>query len=51
VLVAAGIPLEGLPLFYALDRIFDMIRTTLNITGDAACTAVVDRFVKEEQEA
>lgn len=48
VLVAAGIPLEGLPLFYALDRIFDMIRTTLNITGDAACAAVVDRFVKRE---
>lgn len=46
VLVAAGIPLEGLPLFYALDRIFDMIRTTLNITGDAACAAVVDRLVK-----
>lgn len=47
VLVAAGIPLEGLPLFYALDRIFDMMRTTLNITGDAACAAVVDRFVKK----
>lgn len=47
VLVAAGIPLEGLPLFYALDRLFDMIRTTLNITGDAACAAVVDRFVKK----
>lgn len=46
VLVAAGIPLEGLPLFYALDRIFDMIRTTLNITGDAACAACVDRLVK-----
>ena len=46
VLVSAGIPLEGLPLFYALDRIFDMIRTTLNISGDAACAAVVDRFVK-----
>ena len=46
VLVSAGIPLEGLPLFYGLDRIFDMIRTTLNITGDAACAAVVDRFVK-----
>ena len=47
VLAAAGIPLEGLPLFYALDRIFDMMRTTLNITGDAACAAVVDRFVKK----
>lgn len=51
VLVAAGIPLEGLPLFYALDRIFDMMRTTLNITGDAACAAVVDRFVKDEAQA
>ena len=48
VLVAAGIPLHGLPLFYALDRVFDMIRTTLNITGDAACAAVVDRFVKRD---
>lgn len=50
VLVAAGIPLEGLPLLYALDRIFDMIRTTLNITGDAACAAVVDRVVKPQSD-
>lgn len=46
VLVAAGIPIEGLPLLYALDRVFDMIRTVLNITGDAACAVVTDRFVK-----
>lgn len=46
VLVAAGIPIEGLPLLYALDRIFDMIRTVLNITGDAACAVVTDRFAK-----
>ena len=44
VLVAAGIPIEGLPLLYALDRLFDMIRTTLNITGDAACAAVTDKI-------
>jgi len=42
VLVSAGIPIEGLPLLYALDRIFDMLRTVLNITGDAACAVVVD---------
>ena len=47
VLVAAKIPIEGLPLLYALDRIFDMIRTVLNVTGDAACAAVTDRFAKE----
>ena len=44
VLVAAGIPIEGLPMLYALDRVFDMIRTVLNITGDAACAAVTDRL-------
>lgn len=46
VLVAAGIPIEGLPLLYALDRIFDMVRTVLNITGDAACAAVTDRYAR-----
>ena len=48
VMVAAGVPIEGLPLLYALDRIFDMVRTVLNITGDAACAAVTDRFVKRK---
>jgi Na+/H+-dicarboxylate symporter len=46
VLAAAGIPIEGLPLLYALDRLFDMIRTVLNITGDAACAVVTNRFAK-----
>ncbi len=49
VLLAAGIPIEGLPLLFALDRIFDMIRTALNITGDAACAVIVDRFNPESQ--
>ena len=50
VLVAAGIPIEGLPLLYALDRLFDMIRTVLNITGDAACAVVTDRFADAKTE-
>ncbi|MCG8531820.1 MAG: dicarboxylate/amino acid:cation symporter, partial [Desulfovibrionales bacterium] len=48
VLVSAGIPIEGLPLLYAVDRIFDMIRTALNITGDATCAVIVDRFAAKE---
>lgn len=48
VLLAAGIPIEGLPLLFALDRIFDMIRTALNITGDAACALIVDNLIEEE---
>ncbi|MFV0448299.1 MAG: dicarboxylate/amino acid:cation symporter [Vibrio sp.] len=50
VLLAAGIPIEGLPLLFALDRIFDMIRTALNITGDAACAVIVDSLIEEPEE-
>ncbi len=49
VLLAAGIPIEGLPLLFALDRIFDMIRTALNITGDAACAVIVDAMLEDEK--
>lgn len=47
VLVAAGIPIQGIPLLFALDRIFDMIRTVLNITGDSACAVIVDYYNKK----
>ncbi len=49
VLLAAGIPIDGLPLLFALDRVFDMIRTSLNITGDAACAIIMDKFSPENQ--
>lgn len=42
VLTSAGLPVEGVPLLFAVDRIFDMLRTVLNITGDAACAIIVD---------
>ena len=48
VLLSAGIPIEGLPLLFALDRIFDMIRTALNITGDAACAVIIDDMISKE---
>lgn len=44
VLAAAGIPIEALPILFGVDRIFDMLRTAVNITGDAACATIVDRF-------
>lgn len=46
ILLAAGIPLDGLPILYAFDQIFNMLRTTVNITGDAACAVIVDRIGK-----
>ena len=48
VLVAANIPIEALPILFGVDRIFDMLRTAVNITGDAACATIVDRFREEE---
>jgi Na+/H+-dicarboxylate symporter len=48
VLVSADIPIIGLPLLYALDRIFDMLRTALNITGDATCAVIMDKFAHKK---
>jgi Na+/H+-dicarboxylate symporter len=43
VLTSVGLPVEGIALVLAVDRILDMIRTAVNITGDASCAVVVDR--------
>jgi len=47
VLIAAKIPVEGLPLLFGVDRLFDMLRTAVNITGDASCAVIVDNIVKD----
>ena len=44
VLVSANIPIAALPILFGVDRIFDMLRTAVNITGDAACATIVDQF-------
>lgn len=41
VLTSAGLPTEGIALIMGIDRILDMTRTAVNVTGDAVCTAVV----------
>ena len=41
VLQSVGLPVEGIALVAGVDRIFDMGRTTVNITGDASCAVVV----------
>lgn len=48
VLGAVGLPLEGIGLILAVDRILDMFRTTVNVFGDCVGTIVVDSFLKEE---
>ena len=29
-----------------VDRLFDMLRTAVNVTGDASCAVIMDRFSK-----
>lgn len=49
VLAAVGLPLEGLALVAGIDRILDMMRTSVNIVGDASAAVVVD--VSEKKKA
>ena len=44
VLTSVGLPVDGIALVAGVDRIFDMGRTTVNITGDAACAIVVSNI-------
>lgn len=41
VLNSVGLPTEGIALIMGIDRILDMTRTAVNITGDAVCTTIV----------
>jgi solute carrier family 1 (neuronal/epithelial high affinity glutamate transporter), member 1 len=45
VLEAVGLPLEGIGLIFVVDWFLDRCRTTVNVWGDSAGAAVVDRFV------
>ena len=40
VLNSVGLPTEGIALIMGIDRILDMLRTAVNITGDAVCTTI-----------
>lgn len=47
VLQAVGLPVDGIALVLGVDRIFDMGRTTVNITGDSACALCVSKLSKK----
>jgi len=44
VLGVVGIPVQGIAFILATDRLFDMARTAVNVTGDATVSLVVDRL-------
>ena len=48
VLQSVGRPVEGIALVAGIDRILDMGRTTVNITGDIACSVCVDAMDKKQ---
>lgn len=58
VLTSVGLPVEAIALVLGVDRLLDMCRTSVNITGDAVCAVIVDRsegkhedLVSEEKSA
>ncbi|MBI2619466.1 MAG: dicarboxylate/amino acid:cation symporter [Ignavibacteriales bacterium] len=46
VLGLVGVPMEGIAIVLGVDRILDMCRTTLNVTGDLVTATIVHRFEK-----
>ena len=49
VLTSVGLPVGGIALVAGVDRIFDMGRTTVNITGDASCCVIVSNLEKKRE--
>ena len=47
VFVQVGLPVEGIGLILGVDRLLDMIRTSVNVTGDAVVTCIVAKSEKE----
>tara|TARA_B110000495_G_scaffold175836_1_gene166874 strand:- start:327 stop:656 length:330 start_codon:yes stop_codon:yes gene_type:complete len=41
VFAQVGLPLEGIGLILGVDRLLDMVRTAVNVTGDAVVSTVV----------
>ncbi len=47
VLQSVGLPVEGIALIMGIDRLLDMSRTAVNITGDAVCTLILSKLEGE----
>lgn len=49
ILAAAGLPAEGIGLILAVDRILDMVRTTVNVFSDSCGAVIIARTEGEEK--
>ena len=50
VLLQVGLPVEGIAIIAGVDKLFDMGRTTLNITGDATCVMWLSKVERRNKE-
>lgn len=50
VLLQVGLPVEGIAIIAGVDKLFDMGRTTLNITGDATCAMWLSKVESRNKE-
>ena len=44
VLPTIGLPIDHIPLIMGIDRLLDMFRTVINVTGDCTATVIVDKL-------
>lgn len=49
VLASVNIPAEGLALIFAIDRPLDMLRTSINVTGDSLIAVIINKFVSKQK--
>lgn len=47
VLTSVGIPVEGIVIIMAVDRLLDMLRTVVNVTSDATIAAIIDTYLRK----
>lgn len=50
VLNQVGLPVEGIALIIGVDRLLDMVRTAVNVTGDCVATVVIAKSEGEFNE-
>ncbi|MEC8066958.1 MAG: dicarboxylate/amino acid:cation symporter [Pseudomonadota bacterium] len=47
ILSTVGVPIEGIAIIIGVDRLLDMCRTTINVTGDITAAVVLEKLIKK----
>lgn len=51
ILESVGVTAEGIALILAVDRVLDMCRTTVNVSGDLTASVVLDKWLPQDMAA